>query len=209
MTTEKEERKGFELTSDGTFALISIEDQKRYAEFLMAQELVSNTFKTSSQLIVAIQLAKDLNLPMSCLKDFYVIGGRPAIYGDTFVALALGSGVISEHFVEFYDELGERIVVPKKGQKPFSCKVGIKRKGSSIFVEAFYSLDDKDQSKSSNPNWYKFPTDMLFRRAIGRAIKFACADAVRGIELIDYAEDVNHKESEKEKADIATQVFSE
>lgn len=182
-------RKGLELTNEGIFALKTSEDQKLYADYLISQKLVSETFKTGSQLIIAIQLCKDLHLPMSCLKDFYVIGGKPAIYGDTFVALALGSGVIQDHKVEFFDESGEKIRVPKKGQTPFSCLVSIRRKGSTSYVEAFYSMDDKEKSRNSNPNFLKHPVDMLFRRAMGRAIKFACADAIRGIEMADYAEE--------------------
>lgn len=206
---EVKTQKGLELTENGTFALSNMEDQKNYASYLIAQGLVSDTFKKPSQLIQSIQMAKDLGLPMSCLKDFYVIGGRPAIYGDTFVALALGSGLISEHKVVFFDEEGNELKRPKKGSSIFGCEVSIKRKGSSEFVTAFYTLDDKEKAKASNPNWYKFPTDMLFRRAMTRAIKFACADAVRGIEIADYAEEANYKETEKEKAQEATRVFND
>ena len=210
MTTETlpEKTKQFELTEQGTFALNSIEDQAKYAKFLI-DKLVSETFKNSSQLLVAIQLAKDLSLPMSCLKDFYVIGGRPAIYGDTFVGLALGSGIIEDHIVTFFDENGEAIKRPKKGQSIFGCEVSIRRKGSTTFVNAFYTLDDKEKAKATNPNWLKFPTDMLFRRAMGRAIKFACSDAVRGVELADYAEDANTKESFKDMINVANEVFSD
>lgn len=201
-------KEGMELSSEGVFALTTMDDQKKYADFLITQKLVSETFKTPSQLIIAIQLCKDLNLPMSCLKDFYVIGGKPAIYGDTFVGLALGSGLVQDHKVEFFDENGEKIRVPKKGQKPFSCLVSIKRKGSSEFVEAFYSWDDKESSRNNNPNFIKHPIDMLFRRAMGRAIKFALADAVRGIELIDYAEEANRSPDEQEKTKQMLETFS-
>lgn len=174
---------------NGVYSLETIEDQIKYANFLISKKLVSETFKDAAQLMVAIQLCKDLKLPNSCLKDFYVIGGKPAIYGDTFVALALGSGVIKEHKIEFYDENGERIRIPKKGQKIFSCVAYVKREGYSEFVEAFYSMDDKEAAQNNNPNFRKYPADMLFRRAMTRAIKWACADAIRGIEVEDYAID--------------------
>jgi hypothetical protein len=146
---------------------------------------------------------------MSCLKDFYVIGGKPAIYGDTFVALALGSGVIGDHKITFFDEEGNELKRPKKGAVVFGCEVSIRRKCSTEYVTAFYTLDDRDKAKASNPNWHKFPTDMLFRRAMTRAIKFACADAVRGVEIADYAEEANYKETEKEKAQEATKIFND
>lgn len=206
---EVKQQKSLEVTADGTFALSNLEDQKNYASYLITQGLVSDTFKKPSQLIQSIQMAKDLGLPMSCLKDFYVIGGRPAIYGDTFVALALGSGLIAEHKVLFFDEEGNELKRPKKGASIFGCEVSIKRKGSNEFVTAFYTLDDKEKAKASNPNWNKFPTDMLFRRAMTRAIKFACADAVRGIEIADYAEEANHKESELEKVKEITRKLND
>jgi hypothetical protein len=193
---------------DGNYTLSTVEDQMKYAQFLMDKRLVSNTFKEPSQLIVAIQLCKDLGLPNSCLKDFYVIGGRPAIYGDTFVALALGSGVVQDHKVVFFDEEGVVIDMPKKGKKYFGCKVSIKRKGSDSYIDATYTFDDKENARNNNENFIKYPIDMLFRRAMGRAVKWACADAIRGVELADYAEDAERKLEEKDKADLATKEFS-
>lgn len=210
----EESKKPLMEMSDGNYVLSTVQEQSIYAQFLIDKKLVSNTFKETSQLIVAIQLCKDLNLPISCLKDFYVIGGKPAIFGDTFVALALGSGIIEDHKVSFYDELGEHIKVPKKGVKPFSCIVSIKRKGSANYVDGFYSWDDKDASGNSNDNFRKFPIDMLFRRAMGRAIKWACADSIRGIEMADYADEADSSKdnsivSNIEKAKFLTDKFSQ
>lgn len=173
----------------GVYALDTIEEQLKYANFLISKKLVSDTFRDPTQLMVAIQLCKDLKLPNSCLKDFYVIGGKPAIYGDTFVALALGSGVIEEYSIDFYDEDGELCNIPKKGKKVFSCVITGRRKGSSKDSQISYSLDDKTTSRNTNPNFEKHPRDMLFRRSMGRFIKWICADAIRGIEMVDYAEE--------------------
>lgn len=196
--------------NDGVYSLNSIEDQMKYANWLISKKLVSNTFKEPAPLIIAIQLCKDLSLPISCLKDFYVIGGRPAIFGDTFVALALGAGQVVDHCAQFYDEDAIEVVVPKKGQKLFSCVITGKRKGSEKECRAFYTMDDKEMAKSVNENWYKFQVDMLFRRSMGRFIKWYFADAIRGIELVEYAEDsVNTtKLDEKDRADMATNTFS-
>jgi len=185
---------------DGNYTLETVQEQMTYAQWLIDKRLVSNTFKEPSQLIVAIQLCKDLGLPNSCLKDFYVVGGKPAIFGDTFVALALGSGLISEHSASFYDDQGELIKVPKKGQKYFSCRITGKRKGSDTEKESFYSFDDKITARNTNENFEKYPADMLFRRAMGRFIKWYFADAIRGVEMVDYAEDViNNKLTAEDK----------
>jgi len=173
----------------GVYTLTTIEEQIKYANFLISKRLVSDTFKDPAQLMVAIQLCKDLKLPNSCLKDFYVINGKPAIFGDTFVALALGSGVIEEHQINFYDESGEDINIPHKGDKLFSCVIVGKRKGSSLTSSVSFSMDDLASSGNNNPNFKKHPRDMLYRRAMGRFIKWICADAIRGIEMADYAEE--------------------
>lgn len=174
---------------NGVYSLNTVDEQMKYASFMISKRLVSDTFKEPAQLMVAIQLCKDLNLPNSCLKDFYVIGGKPAIFGDTFVALALGSGVIAEHQINFYDESGSDISLPKKGDKLFSCVVTGRRNGSSLTSSISFSMDDLASSGNNNPNFKKHPRDMLYRRAMGRFIKWICADAIRGVEMADYAEE--------------------
>lgn len=174
---------------DGVYTLGTVEEQLKYANFLISNKLVSDTFKAPAQLMIAIQLCKDLGLPNSCLKDFYVIGGKPAIFGDTFVALALGSGVIAEHSINFYDEDGRDISLPKKNDKLFSCVITGRRNGSSLTSTVSYSMDDLASSGNNNPNFKKHPRDMLYRRAMGRFIKWICADAIRGVEMADYAEE--------------------
>lgn len=174
---------------EGVYTLNTVEEQMKYAAFMISKRLVSDTFKDPAQLMVAIQLCKDLKLPNSCLKDFYVIGGKPAIFGDTFVALALGSGVIAEHQINFYDEVGLDISLPKKGDKLFSCVITGRRNGSSLTSSVSFSMDDLASSGNNNPNFKKHPRDMLYRRAMGRFIKWICADAIRGVEMADYAEE--------------------
>jgi len=186
------------------YTLESIQEQMKYADFLISKRLISDTFKEASQVLIAIQLCKDLELPISCLKDFYVISGKPSIFGDTFVALALGSGVIQEHVVNFYDEDGEPLDIPKKGKKVFSCTITGRRKGATVNSVISYSMEDKESSGNNNPNFKKHPRDMLFRRAMGRFIKWTCADAIRGIEMTDYAEEsvMQVKDDYKKMIDI-------
>lgn len=183
-----EEKKEMEVVN-GVYSLNTVDEQMKYASFMISKRLVSDTFKEPAQLMVAIQLCKDLNLPNSCLKDFYVINSKPAIFGDTFVALALGSGVIAEHQINFYDESGEDISLPRKGDKLFSCVVTGRRNGSSLTSSISFSMDDLASSGNNNPNFKKHPRDMLYRRAMGRFIKWICADAIRGVEMADYAEE--------------------
>lgn len=193
----------------GNYVLDTVQDQLAFANYLMNQGLVSETFKKPSQLVLAIQACKDLGLPNSCLKDFYVIGGRPAIYGDTFLALMHGSGLVDEFTVYFFDEDGKTITLPKKGQVYFGCAIDVKRKGANFISTITYTMDDKDLSRNNNPTWNKSQRDMLFRRCAGRVAKWIFADAIRGIEMGDYLEDAEvGKLNDMEKAKEVTLVFS-
>ena len=205
---KKEEKKGLEMVN-GNYALNSIGEQLAYAQYLMDNLLVSDTFKRPSQLVIAIQALKDLGLPNSCLKDFYVVNNRPAIYGDTFLALMHGSGLVEEFSVSFFDEKGEPFSFPKKGQIYFGCMIVAKRKGSSLKSEITYTLDDKELSGNKNPVWSKSPRDMLFRRCAGRVAKWLFADAIRGIEMLDYLEDADSSRlNEQEKTKAMLDTFS-
>lgn len=210
MTTEVttvKENKPMEM-DNGVYSLNSAHEQLTYAKYLIDNQLVSNTFTKPSQLLIAIQLCKDLQLPNSALANFYVIGGKPAIYGDVLIGLVMGSGVIEGKKVSYFDEAGETIKRPKKGQVIFGCEVEYKRRGFDEYVGAFYTMDDKASSKTTNPTWIKYGVDMLWRRADVRAIKMIAPDTLKGIEVAEYLEDITDP-TIKEKAKIATHVFSD
>ena len=146
---------------NGIYTLSTVGEQITYAQWLIDRKLVSETFKTSAQLVVAIQLCKDLNLPNSALSCFYVVGGKPAIYGDVLIGLVMGSGLITGKIVSYFDENGDYIIRPKKGQREFGCEVQYWRQGFAGPVIAHYTMDDKELSKTSNPTWAKYAKDML------------------------------------------------
>ena len=193
---------------NGVYTLNSINEQMTYAKFLIDNGLVSETFKKPSQLIVAIQFCKDLGLSNSALSNFYVVSGKAAIFGDTLIGLVMGSGLVADKKIEWFDEQGETIVRPKKGIKEFGCEVSYLRKGFASYVTATYTYDDRELSRSSNPVWLKFAKDMLWRRSDIRCLKALFPDAMRGIEVVEYLEDSNIKLDDKEKAKLATSIFS-
>lgn len=194
---------------EGNYTLNSMPEQLAYAQYLMDNLLVSDSFKKPSQLILAIQACKDLGLPNSALKDFYVVGGKPAIYGDTYLGLMHSSGLLDEFHVSFFDPEGITIDRPKKGQVYFGCEIHAKRKGYAEGCVIHFTLDDRDLSKTTNPTWVKFPRDMLFRRCAGRVAKWITPDAIRGLYFGDELEDMGpSKEDDKTNAAIATSVFS-
>ena len=195
---------------NGNFVLENSHEQLRYAQHLINQGLVSDTFKKPEQLVIAIQSCKDLGLPNSCLKDFYVIHGKPAIYGDTFLALMFSTGLLDTYVIEFFDNDGVMITIPKKGQCFFGCQITIKRKGFLKETKIHYTMDDKELSLSTNPTWKKAQRDMLLRRCAGRAAKWVVPDAIRGIEMADYLEDATvNTEIANNVASLANEAFKD
>jgi hypothetical protein len=196
---------------EGRYTLETIQEQMTYGQWLIDKKLVSDTFKTPAQLVVAIQLCKDLGLPNSALSCFYVVGGKPAIYGDVLIGLVME--LVEDKQIIWFDEEATVIEIPKKGQKFFGCKVGYKRKGFASYVYGTYTLDDKEASRTTNPTWIKFEKDMLWRRADVRAVKALFPDAMKGIEVVDYLEDMDGiktlKNDTADKARMLTEKFSE
>jgi hypothetical protein len=202
MTTEME-------VENGNYTLLKTYEQMRYAKYLMDRGLINESIKKAEHVVMAIQAIKEKGLPNSCLKDFYVVQGKLAMYGDTFLALMYSTGKVQELSIFFFDENGVEITIPKKGQVYFGCAIKVLRKGFTIPSLITYTTDDKDLSKTNNPTWNKFQRDMLFRRCAGRVNKWIFPDAVMGIEMVDYLEDVDAgKLNDIEKAKEATLVFS-
>jgi len=202
-----ETKKGLEMI-DGNYTLNSMGEQLAYAQYLMDNLLVSDSFKKASQLVIAIQTIKEFGLPSSSLKDFYVLKGKVAIFGDTYLGLMHSSGYLEEFQVTFFDEVGNLIERPKKGQVFFGCEIYAKRKGHDCGSRISFTMDDKTLSGTTNETWNKHPRDMLFRRCAGRVAKWLTPDAIRGLYFGDEMEDYNDKTSDKEAASLATQVFS-
>lgn len=207
----EEKKTNIMLVDKGNYTLETVKEQAVYAQWLIDNKLVSDTFKTPSQLIVAIQLCKDLELPNSALSNFYVIKGRPAIYGDVLIGLVMDK--VSKKSVVFFDEEGVVITYPKKGQMAFGCAVTYGRVKVEGEVTGVYTMDDRDTSLTTNPTWVKYPKDMLWRRADVRAIKMLFPDTFKGIEVVEYLEEsVDYKKTtrivDNEKISNLNELFS-
>lgn len=202
-----EAKKGLDMVA-GNYTLNSIGEQLAYAQYLMDNLLVSDSFKKASQLVIAIQTIKELGLPTSSLKDFYVLKGKVAIFGDTYLGLMHSSGYLEQFTVMFFDEEGVVFEFPKKGQVYFGCAIFAKRKGTTIGSTITFTMEDKILSRTTNETWNKHPRDMLFRRCAGRVAKWITPDAIRGLYFADELEDMNTTSDDKDKAAQATMVFS-
>lgn len=186
-------RAGLSTTPTGLMTLQSIPDQLAFARRLIEQRMVSSTFKTESQLVVAIQWAISMKLdPVSALRHVYVVNGRPCLWGDGPLMLVQRTGLI-EMIDEFYvDASGKRICFENQNlnEPVFASVTRIKRKNDSAIQEDFFTLDDLARAGLSGKNdvWKKWARVMLRYKARSMAIKSKFADLMNGIDIAEYHE---------------------
>lgn len=112
--------------------------------------------------------------PVQALQGVAVVNGRPALFGDSLIAVASGH----PDFEDIVEEIDDRAMVA-------TCT--IKRRGRSPVVRTFSQQDAAAAGlwKRKGP-WTEYPKRMLQMRARGFAIRDAFPDALRGI--ISYEE---------------------
>ena len=174
---------------NGKFNLVSLESQLSFADSLIRQRVISETFKTPQQVVIAIQFCLSLNIdPMTGLKMMYVVHGKPALYGDGPLSLIQSSGKL-DWIKEFWvDDDGNEICVKNKNLKsePYAAVCQIKRVGDDNVQEDFFTQSDMNLAQLKNNVWNKYQRTMMRYRARTQALKSKFADLLNGIEIAEY-----------------------
>lgn len=183
------------LRPTGGFSLATLDDQMRFAKKLLDEKMISDTFKTASQVIIAIQYAKAMNIePVIALRSMYVVNGRPCLYGDG--PLSLVQRHPSFHSIEefFIDSDGVRISFENKNlrAKVFGSITRVKRKGDPQIQEDYFTLEDMDRAGldknkwGKKDTWEKFERIMLRTKSRSMALKSKFADLISGVPIAEY-----------------------
>ncbi len=159
------------------------EELFRWAGALSKSGMVPKDYVDRPQAILAaVQLGSELGFsPMQALQSIAVINGRPSVWGDGLVAIALASGLCEDISVEI-SGTGEVM----------AAKCEVKRKGIvSPFVATFSVANAKKAGLWGKAGpWAAYPERMLQNRARAFAIRDAFADMLRGIgvreEVMDF-----------------------
>lgn len=182
-------KEGYNLSESGSLQLSTIEEQSRFAKMLIDKRLISETFKDPSQVILAIQTCKALNLsPIIGLKMMYVVGGKAALYGDGPLSLIQSSGQL-ESIEEFYfNEKFEKICFDNKNLKDevYGACCRMKRKGDPVIYETTFTKEDRKKAMLNSPVWGKYERDMMKYRARGANSKAKFPDILNGLEIAEY-----------------------
>jgi len=156
----------------------NLESALVFCEKIAGTSLVPQNFRGKpNDILVAIQMGKEVGLePMQSLQSISVINGKPAMYGDSLLALCRKHPDF-EDMIEVGDDKKATCTIKRKGQTPVKKTFTIEQAQRAGLV-------------SRSPVWRSYPERMLQMRARGFALRDAFPDALGGLisneEAMDY-----------------------
>lgn len=156
----------------------TFDDAWRMAEILAASDLVPKDFKGKPEnCLIAMQWGAEVGLKaLQSLQGIAVINGRPAMWGDSLIALARNS------------PLCEYVVESDDGHTA-TCKV--KRRGEPEQVRTFSMEDAKRAGLAGKQGpWVQYPQRMRQLRARAFALRDVFPDVLRGLPVAEEVMDM-------------------
>ena len=180
----------------------TIDEAWRLATMMAKSQLVPKAFQGKPEdVLIVLQLAAEVGLPpMQALQSTAVINGRPALWGDTVLALVMTSRHYADHD-EYYEVDNQRRdgLTAEDLQKPTTAAVCLfVRKGKDTPVTRKFTvaqarraglLGTKEGAGKEGP-WQHYPDRMLAMRARAYAARDAFPDVLRGIQTAEEVIDV-------------------
>lgn len=156
--------------------LRSFDEMARFCKAVVNSTLAPKSFDTPEKVMVAIQAGLEVGLaPMQALQSIAVVNGKPVIFGDAALALAM-------RHLDFEDieETVESNVA--------TCT--IKRRGRTPVVRKFSEADAKKaQLWGKSGPWSSYPARMLQMRARSYALRDSFPDALKGLGVAEEVRD--------------------
>lgn len=151
----------------------TFEQALTFAQYLAESELVPKDFKGKpGNCLVAIQWGMEIGLkPMQALQNIAVINGRPALWGDSVIALVRSSPVC-EYIIETQTD------------DAAICKV--KRRGEPEQERAFSRQDAHAAGLIGKQGpWTQYPKRMMQMRARAFALRDVFPDVLKGLPVAE------------------------
>ncbi|MFI5342840.1 MAG: hypothetical protein ACHQUC_01330 [Chlamydiales bacterium] len=192
-TTTQRAVAAFQTNDRGSLMLATIAEQKSYATMLMKQGFISATFKTVEQVVIGIQYARALDVdPTLLLRKMYVVNGVPSLFSEGPLGLVQRTKEFESINEYFFDENGERIVLPKKDQTYFGSATELMRRGDSKVQIDYFTIEDVARAgldKGYNGKkdvWVKYERIMIRYKARTMALRSKFANVLMGIPIAEY-----------------------
>lgn len=181
-----------EMTSRGV-QLSNLDEMGRFCLAVSKSRLAPKGFETPEAIMVAVQFGLEIGLsPMQSLQSICLINGRPSVWGDAALALAMGRPDF-EDITEVTEGDGE--------QAKAICTV--RRAGRSPVTRVFSVGDAKKAGLwgKSGP-WSQYPKRMLQMRARSWALRDSFPDALKGIGIAEEVRDIQPRPEKPARAQI-------
>ena len=144
-----------------------------FSQYLADSDMVPKDYKGKpGTCLIAMQWGAEVGLkPLQALQNLAVINGRPALWGDSVIAIVRGS------------PLCEYVIETDDGQTA-TCKV--KRRGEPEQIRTF-SVDDARAAGLAGKQgpWTQFPKRMRQMRARAFALRDVFPDVLRGLPVAE------------------------
>lgn len=178
----------------------NLEELLHFSKIVAASGILpDNLGKDPNRIAVVLECGMEVGLKaMQSLLNMYVIGGRPCLYAETMLSIAMSHpffdmGVFKEWLTGKIDD----------GTRTAHCRV--KRVGMREPVERQFSLADARRAGLLNrQSWQQYPDRMLIARARSYALRDCFPDVFKGIRAV---EEIEYSDSKQEVREEATSVL--
>ena len=163
-------------------ALATFDDAYRFASMVAKSDFAPKDFRGKPEsCLLAIQHGSEIGLsPMQSLQSIAVVNGRPAVYGDTALAVCIGS-TVCEYVREYIEGDGDQAVAV--------CEA--KRRGYEKATVVRFSVADAKKAGlwGKQGPWTQYSRRMLQMRARGFCLRDTFPDVLRGLVTAEEAQD--------------------
>lgn len=168
---------GFSLTPR------NLEEAMHYAKLIADSEIVPKDYRGKpGNVLVAIQMGSEIGLkPMQSLQNISVVNGRPAVWGDSLMAIARAHP-LCEYITETFDT------------GAMTATIRGKRRGGPEEVRTYSKVDAETAKLWAKDTYQQNPKRMLQMRARGFLIRDLFADALRGIAMVEEVQDMPERD---------------
>lgn len=197
LTTLPAKYEGLEL-SPAKGVRQSANDLYLRAQIILQSGMAPSSFKNVKELVYALGMGQDLGFTnLQSLANIAVINNRPSVYADGLPTILLRSG----HF--FMEEFSGTIE-----DGTYKASITIERKDSGSVITREFSVEDAKRAGlwqtearitkrgrngsyecDNDSPWWKYPKRMIWRRAIGWAVRDALADEMYGLQIVEEMND--------------------
>lgn len=170
------------MTTRGGLVPSNLEQMWRLAVIMSKSGLMPKGLQTPEAVCVAVQMGLEVGLtPMQAVQNIAVINGRPAVWGDSGIALVEASGLL-EDFKETITVEGDVITA--------TCWA--KRKNRPTPVERTFTTIDAKQAglHGKEGPWRQYPKRMTQMRARWWVLRDLFADVLKGLKAAEEVQDV-------------------